>query len=109
MHKSPTPTKPEGKAAKARRISAFTTATVVSFSLTLLAGAVAVLANVVPLKMMSFGERVDLGAMLFIAPVLALILAVVFEASRIALKREPLPEPRRQQIVRGWEPGRREG
>ena len=103
------PAQPEASAAKRRRINAFTTATVISFSLTLLAGSIAVLANMVPLKALSLGERVDLGAVLFIAPVLALILAVVFEASRIAFSREALPEPRRQQVVRNWTPGRREG
>ena len=92
-----------------RRTNAFTTATVVSFSLTLLAGSIAVLSNAVPLRALSLGERVDLGAMLFVAPVFALILGVVFETARIALKREPLPEPRRQQAVRNWTPGTREG
>lgn len=102
MSNTPAPT-------KARRATAFTTATVISFSLTLLAGSVAVLMNVVPLRALSFGERLDFGAVLFIAPVLALVLAVIFEATRIALKREPLPEPRRRQVVRNWTPGRREG
>jgi len=37
------------------------------------------------------------------------VLAVVFETTRIALKREPLPEPRQRQVVRNWSPGRREG
>jgi hypothetical protein len=92
--------------AKAR---AFTTATVISFSLTLLAGSVAVLTNLVPLKALSLGEQIDLAAVLFAAPVLALVLAVVFEATRIAFKREPLPEPRRQQVIRNWTPGHREG
>jgi hypothetical protein len=96
-------------AAKRRRINAFTTATVVSFSLTLLGGSIAVLTNMVPLKFLSFGDRVDLGAMLFVAPVLALVLGIIFETTRMALKREPLPQPRRQQVVRNWVPGRREG
>lgn len=95
--------------AKVARARAFTTATVISFSLTLLAGSIAVLTNLVPLKALSFGEQIDLGAVLFAAPVLALVLGVVFEASRIALRREPLPEPRRQQVVRNWTPGHREG
>ena len=103
------PTQQASKAVKSSRLSAFTTATVVSFSLTLLAGSVAVLTNIVPLRMLSLGDRVDLGAMLFVAPVLALVLAVVFETTRIALKREPLPEPRQRQVVRNWTPGRREG
>lgn len=102
-----TTAKPEAPRTKARA-RAFTTATVVTFSLTLLAGSVAVLGNLVPLRNLSLGERIDVGAMLFVAPVVALVLAVVFEATRIALRREPLPEPRRQQVVR-WTPGQREG
>ena len=91
----------------ARKAATFGTATVISFSLTLLAGAISVLTGLPPLDM-SLGERVDVGAMLFVAPVLALVLAVVFEAARIAMSRADLPEPRRQQAVR-WAPGRREG
>ena len=91
-----------------RRAVAFTTATIVSFSLTLLAGAGLVLTGVVPLKPLSFGDRLDIGAVLFAAPILALTLAVVFEAARIALKSPDLPEPRRQQAIR-WSPGHREG
>ncbi|MBI4920380.1 MAG: hypothetical protein HY834_01405 [Devosia nanyangense] len=91
-----------------RKAAAFTTATIVSFSLTLLGGGVAVLTGLVPLKNLSFGERVDVGALLFVMPVLALVLAVVFEVTRIALRSPELPEPRRQQAVR-WSPGEREG
>ena len=109
MPKSPAPKKPATPAVTRRRINAFTTATVVSFSLTLLAGSVVVLTNMVPLRFLGFGDRVDLGAMLFVAPVLALVLGVIFETTRIALKREPLPEPRQRQVVRNWVPGRREG
>ena len=109
MPQHPVPQESQSKAAQRRRIRAFTTVTVVSFSLTLLAGSIAVLTNMVPLDFLSLGDRVDLGAMLFVAPVLALVLAVVFETTRIALKREPLPEPRRRQVVRNWSPGRREG
>lgn len=108
MDKSaPTPAEPEAKARKIRA-RAFTTATVVTFSLTLLGGSIAVMTNSVPLRA-NLGDRLDLAAMLFVAPVLALVLAVVFEATRIALKREPLPEPRHQRAVLHWSPGRREG
>jgi hypothetical protein len=109
MPKSPVQTEQALQSVKSRRLNAFTTATVVSFSLTLLAGSVAVLGNMVPLRMLSLSERIDLGAMLFLAPLLALVLAVVFETTRIALRREPLPEPRQRQVVRNWTPGRREG
>lgn len=109
MPKSAAPAETETPRARKRRARAFTTATVVSFSLTLLAGSVAVLTNLVPLRALTFGERIDLGAMLFVAPVLALVLGIMFEAVRMAMSREALPEPRRQQVVRNWQPGRREG
>ena len=108
MSQSTAPALPEA-ARKARRVTAFTTATIISFSLTMLAGSVAVLGNLIPLQALSFGQRVDLGAMLFAAPILALMLAVFFEATRVALTREHLPEPRRRELVRNWTPGRREG
>lgn len=92
-----------------RRAAKFTTATVVSFSLTLFAASVAVLSGTVPLKALTSIERIDLGMMLFIAPIVALVLAVMVEAIRMAMSPHPLPEPRRQQVVRNWTPGRREG
>src|SRR5690606_5374203 len=98
MLQSPSLATPETTPAKARRsLNAFTTATVVSFSFTLLAGSFAVLTNMVPLRALKLGDRIDLGAMLFVAPVLALVLAIMFEAARMALSREALPEPRRRQ------------
>lgn len=92
---------------KNRRAAAFGTATIVSFSLTLLAGSVAVLSGLVPMHRLSFGERIDVGALLFVMPVLALVLAMVVEATRIALRSAELPEPRRQQVIR-WAPSGRE-
>jgi len=91
-----------------RKAKAFTTTTIVSFSLTLLVASFAVLFGFVPLKSVSSGIRVDIGALLFVMPVVALILAVCVEAIRVALRHPELPEPRRQQAVR-WSPGRREG
>ncbi len=104
MSKSPDP----GRKSANRRARAFTTATIVSFSLTILAAAIAVLSGLAPLKPMSFAERIDVGSLLFVTPVLALVLAILFEVTRIALTRPDLPQPRRQQTVR-WSPGRREG
>jgi hypothetical protein len=89
------------------RASRLTTASIASFSLTLLAGGLLVLSGLVPLPL-SFAERLDVGALLFVAPLMALVLALVFEVSRIALTQRDLPEPRRQRAVR-WTPGRREG
>jgi hypothetical protein len=107
MIKAKSPT--EAKSASRRRATKFTTATVVSFSLTLFAASVAVLSGSVPLRALTSIERIDLGMMLFIAPIVALVLAVMVEAIRIAMSSQPLPEPRRQQVVRNWTPGSREG
>lgn len=93
---------------KRRRGDAFTTATIVSFSLTLLGASFAILFGLVPLHAVSPLTRIDIGALLFVMPVVALVLAVCFEVIRIALRSPELPEPRRRQAVR-WSPGRREG
>ncbi|RYE08501.1 MAG: hypothetical protein EOP22_13215 [Hyphomicrobiales bacterium] len=99
---------PSAEATRARRKLAFTTTTIVSFSLTLLAGSIAVLAGMLPISGLTRIERIDVGAVLFAAPILALVLAIMFEATRIAFTRKDLPEPRRQDVIR-WTPGRREG
>jgi TRAP-type C4-dicarboxylate transport system permease small subunit len=106
MTKNAVPSQPKSLR---KRASSFTTATVVSFSLTLFAGGVAVLSGAFPLRMLTTVERIDIGTVLFVAPIMALILAVMVEATRIGLSRQPLPEPRRQQVIRNWSPGRREG
>jgi hypothetical protein len=85
-----------------------TTASVISFSLTLLAASLAVLLGFVPLREISHFDRLSVGELLFLMPVVALVLGVVFEASRIAFTRSELPAPRQQQQIR-WSPGRREG
>ena len=99
---------PKAPVVSRRKASIMTTSTIVSFSLTLLAGGAAVLLGLVPLGHLSFGERIDVGTLLFVSPLVALVLAVVFEVSRIALTAPTLPEPRRQRAVH-WTPGRREG
>lgn len=95
-------------ARRAKRRASLTTASIASFSLTLLAGGIAVLSGLMPLPHLSLAERLDVGALLFVAPLMALVLALVFEVTRIALAKRELPEPRRQQALR-WTPGRREG
>ena len=44
-----------------RTATTLTTASVISFSLTMLGGSIAVLSGLVPLKPLSFGERIDVG------------------------------------------------
>ena len=93
---------------KSRKLAAFTTATIVSFSLTLLAAGIGVLTGLVPLRTFHHIDRIEIGSMLFMLPVLALVLGVCFEVAHIAMQTADLPEPRRRQAVR-WSPGRREG
>jgi hypothetical protein len=100
---------PKAAIVKNRRVSRLTTASIASFSLTLLAGGIGVLAGIVPLPHLSLTERLNVGSLLFVAPLMALVLALVFEVSRIALTRADLPQPRRRQAVLRWTPGRREG
>ena len=103
MPKSAAPT---SKNRKSNKAMAFTTTTIVSFSLTLLGASIAVLSGLVPLHL-NHGARVDVGALLFLTPLVALMLAMCFEVVGVALRSSELPEPRRRQVVR-WSPGRRE-
>ena len=91
-----------------RKAAAFTTATVASFSLTLLGASFAVFSGLVPLHGLTAAGRTTVGAFLFMVPIIALVLAVCVEVVGIALRRAELPEPRRRQVVR-WAPGQREG
>ena len=89
-------------------LAAFTTATIASFSLTLLAAGIGILTGLLPLHALSFAQRLDVGSLLFIVPVVALILGVCFEVIRITLDGADLPEPRPQQTI-DWPPGGRDG
>lgn len=97
------PAKRPASALAKSRAFAFSAVGIASFSLTLLAGSIAVFTGLIPLHSLSLGDRADVGTVLFVAPVLALVLGVVFEATRIALTRSELPEPRRRQAV-VWTP-----
>jgi hypothetical protein len=78
---------------KARRVAFLTTAAIVSFSLALLGCGIAMLSDALPLRSMAAADRTDIGSMLLASPILILILALIFEATRIALRTAPLPEP----------------
>ena len=95
------------KSRRSTRVAAFT-ATIVSFSFTLLAAGIGVLTGLVPLHALSFGQRVDVGSLLFLMPVVALVLGVCVEVTRIAIRRQDLPDSSRAQPIQ-WQPGRREG
>jgi len=77
---------------KSSRHVAFLTTAVVSFSLTLLASGVAILTDTLPLRAFADAQRTDIGSMLLASPILILMLALIFEATRIALRTAPLPE-----------------
>ena len=77
---------------KSSRRVAFLTTAVVSFSLTLLASGVAILTDTLPLRAFADAQRTDIGSMLLASPILILMLALIFEATRIALRTAPLPE-----------------
>lgn len=76
---------------KTRRVAILTTASVVSFSLTLLGAGIAILAGILPLANLAAVDRTDLGSMLIASPILVLMLALIVEATRIALRTTPLP------------------
>lgn len=85
------------------RRAAMTTTTIVSFSLTLFVGSLAVFSGHVPLQHLTAGQQLDVGALLFLTSVVALTLAVIFEVSKVALTRSELPQPRQQRTIR-WTP-----
>ena len=87
---------------------AFTTATVASFSLTLLGASLAVFSGLVPLHALTVTGRTTVGVFLFLVPIVALVLAVCVEVVRIALSRAELHEPSRRPTERR-EPGPSEG
>jgi hypothetical protein len=100
-------TAPSPRKARAR-IAAITTASIITFSLTLLAAGALVVLGIIPLNFLSFGQRVDVGALLLTVPVVALTLAVVFEATRIAIRSPALPDSHHQPAV-NWAVEQREG
>ena len=78
---------------KSSRADLAASAVVVSFSFTLLAASFGVFAGIIPLAGLDQLHQTELGALLFLAPVLTLVLAVLFEASHLVLRRTPLPAP----------------
>ena len=92
-----------------RRSAAITTTGIASFSLTLLAGGIGVVSGLIPMAHTSAIQRLDIGALLLAAPIVALLLAVMVEVAYIALRSAPLPDPQPATPMLDWQPGRREG
>lgn len=97
-----------GKATKTARRVAMTTAGLATFSLTLLAGGMGLATGLIPMPEATAMQRLDAGALLIAAPIVALILAMLVEVTRIALRSAPLPDPRPATPVLHWQPVRRE-
>lgn len=68
---------------------------VVSFSLTFVAGGVALLAGLLPLSLTAVDASVDLGVLMLMVPVCALVLTMLVEVARTALSGLPRVQPQR--------------
>ncbi len=99
--------------AQARR-RALTTVTIISFSLTFALAGFALLMGLLPqdanLLAASNGASVDTGIVLLVVPLVALVAAILFEATRLAL-RGPIKivKPRPTITLSNWKPGHGEG
>lgn len=98
--------------AKAQR-HALTTATIISFSLTFALAGFALLFGFLPQDAHSLaasGKSIETGVVLLAVPLVALVLAILFEATRLAL-RGPLnlAQPRPTRTLTDWKPGHGEG
>jgi hypothetical protein len=84
--------------------------TAISFSLTFVGVSLALLAGVLPPSFASLQPPVDLGVVLLMVPLFALVLAMMAEALRAAMKGTPRPHEHRAVVaLNAWQPGRGEG
>jgi hypothetical protein len=84
--------------------------TAISFSLTFVGVSLALLAGVLPPSFASLQPPVDLGVVLLMVPLFALVFAMMAEALRAALKGTPRPHVHRAVVaLNTWQPGRGEG
>ena len=98
----------------AARRRALTTATVISFSLTFALAGFALLMGLLPndanMLAASMGS-VDTGIVLLVVPLVALVLAILVEATRLSLRGGPLRIGERKPTgtLTDWKPGHGEG
>jgi hypothetical protein len=84
--------------------------TAISFSLTFVGVSLALLAGVLPPSFAAIQPPVDLGVVLLMVPLFALVLAMMAEALRAAMKGTPRPHVHRAVVaLNTWQPGRGEG
>lgn len=99
MHKSTSPKR------KSFRLYAIVSTVVVT------AGSMAALiAGVTPASAATLANQVDTQIAIFMVPLTLLVLAILFEAARIAMRGAlPVEAPPRRQVRAYWSPGQGEG
>jgi uncharacterized membrane protein len=82
-----------------------TSVTAISFSLTFVGVGVALLAGLLPERVSTLGENLDVGVLLLFLPLCALVFAMIAEVLRAAVKG-PLRSvaPPRMRPLSGWRP-----
>jgi hypothetical protein len=99
-------------AASARR-KALNMVTVISFSLTFVGAGVALLLGLLPADanfVASAIGPIDTGIVLLLIPLCALVLAILFEATRLAMRGPvEMAQPRTRPALSDWKPGKSEG
>jgi hypothetical protein len=88
-------TAPVGFVPRPRRITDLTTITAISFSLTFVGVSLMFLAGVMPPSFTSLATPVDIGVLLLIVPLCALVLAMIVEVMRAAITGGPPRRARR--------------
>ena len=87
-----------------------TSVTAISFSLTFVGVSLALLAGVLPARVVAFGEGLDAGVLLLFLPLCALAFAIVAEVLRAAVKGPlRIGAPPRTRPLSGWRPGPGDG
>ena len=87
-----------------------TSAAAISFSLTFVAGGIALLTGLLPQQLSTHIGEIDTGVVVLFVPLCALLLSVIFEVVR-SVMRENMhdPAPRRTNPLDSWKPGMGEG
>ncbi|HQZ13143.1 MAG TPA: hypothetical protein PK286_09680 [Devosia sp.] len=97
---------------KRRKLMDITTMTAISFSLTFVVVSLLLLTGVIPASFATLTAPVDIGVLLLIVPLCALVLAMVAEVLRAAMKGTPQrhnARSARRKSFTDWRPGRGEG
>lgn len=98
--------------AKARR-QALTTATIIAFSLTFALAGFALLLGLLPSDanfMSSATWSIDTGIVLLVVPLVALVAAILFQATRLAVRGPvQIGKPKPVRTLTEWKPGHGEG